>query len=40
MCDVLNQVKRNHKVPDSVVVKNLRFLNDWNWTEEATITAP
>ena len=39
MCDVLNQVKRNHKVLDGVVVKNLRFLKDWNWTEEATSTA-
>lgn len=34
MCDVLNQVKRNHKVLNGVVVKNLRFLKDWNWMEE------
>jgi hypothetical protein len=39
MCDVLNQVKRNHQVLDGVVVKNLRFLNDWNWTEESISTA-
>lgn len=38
MCDVLNQVKRNHKVLDGVVVKNLKFLDNWNWTEESLST--
>jgi hypothetical protein len=39
MCGILNQVKRNHKVLNGVVVKNLKFLNDWNWTEESLSTA-
>jgi len=39
MCDVLNQVKRNNKVLEGVVVKNLKFLDDWNWTEEPMSTA-
>ena len=34
MCAMLNQIKRKHHVLDGVVVKNLRFLDDWNWTEE------
>jgi|GEM_PF-1312288 len=34
MCEVLRQVKRKHKVLDGVVLKNLRFLDDWTWTEE------
>jgi hypothetical protein len=32
---MLNQIKRKHHVLDGVVVKNLRFLDDWNWTEES-----
>lgn len=35
MCEVLRQVKRNHKLLDGVVLKNLRFLDDWTWTEES-----
>jgi hypothetical protein len=35
MCEMLNQIKRKHHVLDGVVVKNLRFLDDWNWTEES-----
>jgi hypothetical protein len=34
MCEVLKQIKRNHKALDGVVLKNLKFLKDWNWTEE------
>ena len=40
MCEVLRQVKRNHKVLDGVVLKNLKFLDDWNWSEEPTSDAP
>jgi len=40
MCEVLKQVKRNHRVLDGVVLKNLRFLADWMWTEEAARIAP
>ena len=35
MCEMLNQIKRKHNVLDGVVVKNLTFLDDWNWTEES-----
>ena len=35
MCEMLNQIKRRHPVLEGVVVKNLRFLDDWNWTEES-----
>lgn len=35
MCEILNQVKRNSSVLDGVVVKNIRFLGDWQWVEES-----
>jgi len=34
ICEVLNQVKKNSSVLKGVVVKNIRFLDDWEWTEE------
>jgi hypothetical protein len=35
MCEVLRQVKRKHRVLDGVVLKNLKFLDDWSWEDEA-----
>lgn len=32
MCDILNQIKKNHKVLDGVAVMNKDFLVDWKWT--------
>lgn len=34
MCEILNQVKRNSNVLNGVIVKNIRFLSDWQWVEE------
>lgn len=36
MCEILNQVKRNSHVLNGVVVKNIRFLSDWQWAEETS----
>jgi|SRR5712692_4202510 len=33
MCDILNQIKKNHNVLDGVAVMNKDFLVDWKWTE-------
>jgi len=34
MCDILNQIKKNHTVLDGVTIMNKDFLADWKWTEE------
>ncbi len=34
MCEVLNQIKRNHGILDGTVIANIDFLNDWKWVEE------
>lgn len=35
MCGFLSQIKRKHNVLDGVVIKNKRFLDDWDWMEES-----
>ncbi len=35
MCEILNQIKKNHDVLDGVVVMNKDFLTDWKWEEES-----
>jgi hypothetical protein len=34
MCEVLNQIKRNSNILKGVVIKNIKFLDDWQWIEE------
>jgi len=34
MCDVLNQIKKNHKVLDGVTIRNKDSLADWRWENE------
>jgi hypothetical protein len=35
MCEILNQIKKNHNVLDGVVIMNKDFLTDWKWEEES-----
>lgn len=39
MWEVLRQIKKNTKLLDGVVVKNIDFLKDWEWEEEAKVEA-
>lgn len=34
MCEILNQIKMNSSILDGTVVKNIKFLDDWDWNEE------
>ncbi len=34
LCQVLNQVKKNHKVLQRTTILNKDFLSDWNWVEQ------
>lgn len=34
MCEVLNQIKKNSNILNGVVIRNIKFLKDWNWIEE------
>lgn len=31
LCNVLNQIKRNHNVLDNTIIKNIDFLRQWDW---------
>jgi hypothetical protein len=33
MCEILNQIKKNHNVLDGVVIMNKDLLTDWKWEE-------
>ncbi|SRR6266496_6105354 len=36
MCEILQQVKKNSAVLSGTVIKNIDFLKDWKWIEEAS----
>jgi hypothetical protein len=33
LCSVLNQIKRNHDILDSTVVRDIDFFEDWTWQD-------